>query len=155
MASGKGKKKTEEEEHEEEDDGAQGSAIALPELEITDEEQAEINKSPEMKKLVAEFAEHDLELVWVAYPPRVEGGLGAQQADFLVRANELELENYALIFDVDQPQSIHANYFVNRGSPNLFVIDAEGQVQWHIIDPMHWDEGLFRGVLKRTFKSEN
>ena len=57
---------------------------------------------------------------------------------------------WAIGYDLGPTPEVLGAFNVNMGSVTMFVLDHRGRVAWEIIDPMHWDQGLIRYVLRRV-----
>ena len=106
---------------------------------------------PILDGTVAEYDDAGGQLVWISYPKSKTEDPGVTFEKLLAEWDEKNIENTFLLLD-DIDSSVHLKYEATRGSGDLYVIDAEGNVQWRVIDPMYWDDGLIRSVLNRVFR---
>ena len=93
----------------------------------------------------------DVQLVWISYPKSKSTELDETYELLLLEWDAKGIENTALLCD-DAESSVHKKYEAYRGSGDLYIVDHEGNVQWRVIDPMYWDDGLVRAVLDRVFR---
>ncbi|MCI0650871.1 MAG: hypothetical protein L0Z55_03185 [Planctomycetes bacterium] len=102
-----------------------------------------------LAKMSTEFEAEDLSITWVAGArDERRQPLEEQAAEFRAIVEKVGFDG-AFGFDVGQEKQTYNAYMVNEGTTNLFAIDREGKVAWHVIDPMHWDEKLIRAVIQR------
>ncbi|MGE4632264.1 MAG: hypothetical protein AAEJ47_04440, partial [Planctomycetota bacterium] len=48
-----------------------------------------------------------------------------------------------------QETGVLERHLVSHGGTLLMAIDSEGILRWEVIDPMFWDEGLYRAIIER------
>ena len=110
----------------------------------------------ELGLLEGELGPQGLHVTWVTAPragnnaPSIED----QKSEFSRIAREAGL-NAFLGFD-SSPTEIPnmRRYHVERGGVEIFVIDRKGRLQWRLIDPVHHDIALIRGVVERCMAAE-
>lgn len=104
-----------------------------------------------MRKLEHEFSSEGLRVVWIS------GVLRAERADREAAAmTQIAIEKklgWAYGVQPGQDPGVLERHLVNYGGTLLMAIDAEGILRWEVIDPMFWDEGLYRSVITRLLKS--
>ena len=54
-----------------------------------------------------------------------------------------------------QDPGVLERHLVNYGGTLLMAIDSEGILRWEVIDPMYWDEGLYRAIITRLLNSSS
>lgn len=94
-----------------------------------------------------------IQLVWISYPKSSDEGIDAAYGKILEEWDAKGIENTSALLD-DNDSSLHKKYEATRGSGDLYIVDDEGNVQWRVIDPMYWDDGLIRAVLNRVFRED-
>ena len=57
--------------------------------------------------------------------------------------------DWAVGMEIGTIAPILDRHLVPQGGVVLFAIDSRNQIVWEMIDPMFWDEGLFRQVVTR------
>ena len=99
------------------------------------------------KELEQEFSSQGLSIVWIS------GILRGDRADREIAAmkNIATSKNLSWTYGVQagQEKGVLDRHLVSHGGTLLFVIDKEKKVRWEVIDPMFWDKGLYRAVIRR------
>jgi len=101
-----------------------------------------------LSRLGREYSPRGLRVEWLGVaivPKMVERE--TQELGEVARALGIEC---ALGVDAGPENSAHNAFQVTTGNVVLFVIDAKGEIAWHLIDPLDVDEGLIRRVLERV-----
>ena len=106
-----------------------------------------------LRKLEHEYSSAGLRVVWVS------GVLRAERADREAAAmTEIAIEKklgWAYGVQAGQDPGVLERHLVNYGGTLLMAIDSEGILRWEVIDPMYWDEGLYRAIITRLLNSSS
>ena len=99
------------------------------------------------KELEQEFSSEGLSVVWIS------GILREDRADREIASMKslAASKNLGWTFGVQagQEKGILDRHLVSHGGTLLFIIDKDKKVRWEVIDPMFWDKGLYRSVIRR------
>lgn len=100
-----------------------------------------------LKKLELEYSAAGLRVVWIS------SVLSSSRAETEAAAmSAIAVEN-RLGWSYGVQPGIEAGvierHLGSHGGTLLLAIDDEGLLQWEMIDPMFWDEGLFRSIITR------
>ncbi|HIG04296.1 MAG TPA: hypothetical protein EYQ08_00970 [Planctomycetes bacterium] len=100
-----------------------------------------------LKKLELEYSAAGLRVVWIS------SVLSSSRAETEAAAmTAIAVEN-RLGWSYGVQPGIEAGvierHLGSHGGTLLLAIDDEGLLQWEMIDPMFWDEGLFRSIITR------
>lgn len=100
-----------------------------------------------IKELEKEFSSDGLSVVWIS------GILRSDRADREIAAMKsiAAEKNLGWTYGVQagQEKGVLDRHLVSHGGTLLLIIDAAGKVRWEVIDPMFWDKGLYRNVIRR------
>ena len=64
-------------------------------------------------------------------------------------------QKWTIGMEVGTTASILDRHLVSQGGVVLFAIDSRNRIAWEMIDPMYWDEGLYRQVVTRLLAESN
>ncbi|MEC9475820.1 MAG: hypothetical protein VX764_02145 [Planctomycetota bacterium] len=100
-----------------------------------------------LRKLEHEYSADGLRVVWVSGVLRKErGNIEANAMTEIAIRKKL---GWAYGVQEGQDQGVLERHLVNFGGTLLMAIDAKGILRWEVIDPMFWDEGLYRAIITR------
>ena len=102
---------------------------------------------PVLEKMHEDYGPRGLRLTWVTHPASTR--ISQELVDFSALLEELNI-TWSAGMDISSDLSSYEAYDVNRASTHLYYIDGAGQFKWHLMDSMHWDEGLMRAVVERV-----
>lgn len=99
------------------------------------------------KELEQEFSSQGLSVVWIS------GILRGDRADREIEAMKsiAAAKNLGWTYGIQagQDKGVLDRHLVSHGGTLLVLIDADKKVRWELIDPMFWDKGLYRTVIRR------
>ena len=102
-----------------------------------------------LKQLGEEYSSR-IQVEWVALALHEGGTLDRERAAVFKILEERQLYDWTIGVDVTGAGA-HNQHAITTGGVTLVVSDAEGNFAWQLIDPMYWDEGLIRTVIRRLF----
>ncbi len=103
---------------------------------------------PVLKKIHEDYGPRGVRLTWITHPIYGDRKIPQELVDFRALVEELEV-TWPAGMDISPDLSSYEAYDVNRASTHFYYIDRGG-FTWHLMDPMHWDEGLMRAVIERV-----
>ena len=105
------------------------------------------------KELEQEFSSEGLSVVWIS------GILRGDRADREIASMKsiATAKNLGWTYGVQagQEKGILDRHLVSHGGTLLLIIDKNKKVRWEVIDPMFWDKGLYRSVIRRLLAEES
>ena len=104
-----------------------------------------------VKKLEAEFSSQGLSVVWISGVLREERG-PVESAAMMKIAQSKNL-GWKIGVQAGQDKGVLDRHLVSHGGTILFLLDAEKKIRWEVIDPMFWDEGLYRTIIRSLLAS--
>ena len=105
-----------------------------------------------LKKLELEYSSRGLRVVWISSVLRKERA-DREAASMAAIANK-HLLGWAYGVQPGQEAGVIERHLGSHGGTLLLAIDADGLIQWEVIDPMFWDEGLYRTIINRLLHEE-
>ena len=105
-----------------------------------------------LKKLELEYSSRGLRVVWISSVLRRERA-DKEAASMAAIANK-NLLGWAYGVQPGQEAGIIERHLGSHGGTLLLAIDSDGLIQWEVIDPMFWDEGLYRTIINRLLHNE-
>ncbi|MDE0961140.1 MAG: hypothetical protein OSB09_10195, partial [Planctomycetota bacterium] len=100
-----------------------------------------------LKKLELEYSAAGLRVVWISSVLR-DTRTEIEAAAMSGIALEKEL-GWSFGVQPGIEAGVVERHLGSHGGTLLMAIDGEGILQWELIDPMFWDEGLFRSIITR------
>ena len=105
-----------------------------------------------LKKLELEYSSRGLRVVWISSVLRKER-TDKEAASMAAIANA-KLLGWSYGVQPGQEAGVIERHLGSHGGTLLLAIDADGLIQWEVIDPMFWDEGLYRTIINRLLHEE-
>ncbi|MGE4618308.1 MAG: hypothetical protein AAEJ04_00705, partial [Planctomycetota bacterium] len=104
-----------------------------------------------MRKLEHEFSSEGVRVVWLSSVLRAERA--DREAQSMAQIAIDKKLGWSFGVQPGQEAGILERHLVPHGGTLLMAIDAKGILRWEVIDPMFWDEGLYRVIISRLLKS--
>ncbi len=100
-----------------------------------------------LRKLELEYSSEGLRVVWISTVLREERA--QKELNSLTRIALEKKLNWAYGVQPGIDAGVVERHLGSHGGTLLMAIDNEGRIQWEVIDPMFWDEGLYRKIIQR------
>ncbi|HIA26972.1 MAG TPA: hypothetical protein EYN79_02470 [Planctomycetes bacterium] len=104
-------------------------------------------------RLSAEMRDEGLRVTWIAHS-RNEAQ-AEKEVRRIFRLSQKYGQKWTIGMEVGTTASILDRHLVSQGGVVLFAIDSRNRIAWEMIDPMYWDEGLYRQVVTRLLAESN
>ncbi len=99
------------------------------------------------KELEQEFSSEGLSVVWISGILR--GDRSGREIEAMKSIASSKNLGWTYGIQAGQEKGVLDRHLVAHGGTLLLLIDSEKKVRWELIDPMFWDKGLYRTVIRR------
>ena len=100
-----------------------------------------------LRKLEHEYSSQGLRVVWISGVLRAERA--GREANAMTEIAIQKKLGWSFGVQPGQETGVLERHLVSHGGTLLMAIDSEGILRWEVIDPMFWDEGLYRAIIER------
>ena len=100
-----------------------------------------------LRKLEHEYSSQGLRVVWLSSVLRAERA--PREANAMTEIAIERKLGWSFGVQPGVEAGVLERHLVAHGGTLLMAIDSEGIVRWEVIDPMFWDAGLYRSIIKR------